>query len=69
MLRCTTSMAKKFRRLQRISTIPILAALLLASNPAAAVGRQRTTEPPPMETSTDIAFPLRDNPDSRPQNK
>ncbi|MBP9757171.1 MAG: hypothetical protein KBD06_01065 [Candidatus Pacebacteria bacterium] len=28
-------MAKKYRRLQHISTIPILAALLLTSNPAA----------------------------------
>ncbi len=34
-------MAKNYRQLQRISTIPVLAALILTSNPSVMVNRTR----------------------------
>jgi hypothetical protein len=62
-------MAKKFRRLQRISTIPILAALLLASNPAALADRPQTNDTVQTGTAPDTPLEIQDISDSRLRTK
>ena len=60
-------MAKKYRRLQHISTIPILAALLLISNPAAAVDSP-VDDISRSDSGTEISIQM-DVSDSRLRNK
>jgi hypothetical protein len=61
-------MAKRYRRLQHISTIPILAALLLSSNPGAVVDQPSVTDVSPADNGTDISIQM-DGTDTRLRGK
>jgi UDP-N-acetylglucosamine enolpyruvyl transferase len=62
-------MAKQYRRLQRVSTIPILAALLLSANPAAAVNIPDVRDISQTDSTADISIPLQDTSNSRLRSK